>query len=90
MRLRQTHLNWRDVRGEVVALDARAARYYGINRSGRLLWNALATGASRDELIGLLATEFNLNRDRATSDVDQFLATLRDRDLVADEDESHA
>jgi hypothetical protein len=88
VRLRQTDLNWRDVQGEIVALDLRAARYFGINRSGRLLWDALATGASHEDLVRLLSSEFGLDRDRAASDVERFVAELRSRGLIVAEDEA--
>ncbi len=69
----------------MVALDLRAAHYYGINRSGRLLWDALATGATHEELVSLLASEFDLDGERAATDVDRFLSALRSRGLIADE-----
>ena len=36
-------LDWREVEGELVALDLRESRYLAVNRTGQVLWAALAT-----------------------------------------------
>lgn len=87
IQLRQRDLNWRAVEGEVVALDVRAGRYVGVNRSGRLLWEALASGASRQELVELLISSFDVDRARAAADVDEFIGALRAQDLITGDDD---
>jgi hypothetical protein len=81
--LRRDDLHWREVDGEVVALDLRRGRYLGINRSGRMLWQGLAEGATRDDLIEALRSTYGLEHGRAASDVDNFLAVLRSHQLIA-------
>jgi hypothetical protein len=73
---------WREVDGELVALDGEFQNYLGANTSGLLLWEALAHGASRDELVRRLAERFELEHDRAAHDVDAFVAQLREQDLL--------
>src|SRR5205809_908911 len=51
LRLRSADLHWRAVEGEVLALDARTALYLAVNRAGALLWELLARGTSRAELV---------------------------------------
>ena len=82
LRLRPTELEWRDIEGEVVALDVRKSVYIAVNRTGALLWPALAEGTTKDALISLLSERFDLDRAAATSDVDAFLANLREQDLL--------
>ena len=82
MRLREADLEWREVEGELVALDLRESRYLAVNRTGRVLWAALAEGATRDQLIERLVEAFGIERARAAEDVDAFTAELESRDLL--------
>jgi hypothetical protein len=85
LRLRQEGVAWKDVDGEVVALDERAAVYLAANPAGALLWRALAGGATRDELVGELVAAFGIERDRASADTEEFLAQLNERGLLSAE-----
>jgi hypothetical protein len=82
LRLREADLDWREVEGELVALDLRESRYLAINRTGRVLWSALAEGATRDELIERLVGAFGIERARAAADVDAFTTELESRGLL--------
>jgi hypothetical protein len=82
MRLRSEGVAWTDVDGEVVALDERESVYVAANEAGGLLWNALAEGATRQELSGALAAAYGLSAERAAADTDAFLAQLRARGLL--------
>jgi hypothetical protein len=84
LRLREADLHWRDVEGEVIALDMARSEYVGLNRSGAPLWRALGTGATRTELVGLLRAEFALDAETAERDVDAFITQLRSQQLLAD------
>jgi hypothetical protein len=46
---------WREVDGEVVALEMKESVYYSIGGSGNLLWSRLADGATKDELVAATA-----------------------------------
>jgi hypothetical protein len=84
MRVRSNALEWREIDGEVVALDLRRSLYLAVNPSGTALWPALVEGASREELIELLCTECGAPREAAVADVDGFLAELAQHDLLED------
>jgi hypothetical protein len=83
LRLRHTEVAWRDVDGEVVALDERAAVYLAANPAGALLWRALAAGATRDELVAELVRAYGIDTARAGADTDAFLRDLDTRGLLA-------
>jgi hypothetical protein len=87
LRLRDTDLDWREVEGELVALDLRESRYLAVNETGKKLWAALADGATRDELVERLVEAFGVERARAEADVDAFTAELDSRGLLLREDE---
>jgi hypothetical protein len=82
LRLRNGALEWREIEGEVVAVDTRKSVYIAINRSGAVLWPALAAGATRDQLVDRLATVFQIDRGSAEDDIDSFLGLLDEHDLL--------
>jgi hypothetical protein len=83
IKLREGATGWQQVDGETILLDLTASSYLGVNRSGTLLWSALAEGTTRDELIRHLTNTFDIAEDQAGADVDAFLEDCRTRDLLA-------
>ena len=47
-----------------------------LNDTGVLLWKALEQGADRDALVKALTDEYDVSRETALADVDEFLNTL--------------
>jgi Coenzyme PQQ synthesis protein D (PqqD) len=84
-KLRDADLDWREVEGELVALDLRESRYLAINRTGQVLWTALAEGATEDELTERLVEAFDIERTRAAADVNAFTTDLESRGLLVRE-----
>ncbi len=82
LRLRSDDLSWRELDGEIVALDGGKSVYLGTNRTGALLWQRLAAGATHDDLVGALVDAFDVERDQARCDVDSFLGELRTNGLL--------
>jgi hypothetical protein len=82
LKLREAGVAWQEVDGEVVALDEREALYLAANPAGAILWRALAGGSTHDGLVNGLVEEFGIDADRASADVDAFLADLRERGLL--------
>ena len=83
-RLRQGNLEWREVEGEIVALDLDASVYLRANAAGALLWDALGEGATEEELVERLAARYRrLPPDTAAADVRAFLAALESHSLLA-------
>ena len=83
LHLRQEGVSWTDVDGEIVALDEAAAVYLAANESGGMLWRALSNGSTREQLGALLCETYDLTPERATADIDAFLAALRKKGLLA-------
>jgi coenzyme PQQ synthesis protein D (PqqD) len=82
LRLRQQKLQWLETEGEVVALDEETLTYLGANESGALLWQELAAGATREQLISKLVSTFGIVRESAARDVDAFIAQLESHGLL--------
>lgn len=75
-------MDWREVEGEVVALDRISSTYLAINAAGAVLWPALVRGTGEDELVTLLLAEFGVDEVRARADVEAFVSMLAQRDLL--------
>jgi Coenzyme PQQ synthesis protein D (PqqD) len=82
LKLRDAGVAWKEVDGEVVALDEREAVYLAANPAGAVLWRALASGATHDALVDGLVSTFGIATDRASADVDAFITDLRERGLL--------
>src|SRR4051794_21546431 len=82
LRLRGHALEWREVEGEIVALDMDASEYVSANETGALLWNELARGTTRERLIAALTSRFDVDDETAARDADAFVAALRDHGLL--------
>lgn len=82
LRLKRDALEWREVEGEIVALDVGAAEYVAANPAGATLWRELAGGASREQLVAALARDFAVDEETAGRDVDAFVTALRERGLL--------
>ena len=86
LRLRPGGLEWRLIEGEVIAIDVPRAQYLGANPSASLLWEALAEGASEEELAELLVDRYSIDRLSAGRDVGAFVAELETHGLLAERD----
>jgi hypothetical protein len=82
LRLRAERLHWRLVEGEVVALDVSRSIYLAVNATGAQLWEALARGATHDQLVALLRDTYGRDASDAERDVTAFVGQLAARDLL--------
>ena len=77
---------WREVDGEIVALELKDSVYYAVGGSGNVLWRRLAEGATRDELVDVITAEFDgVDPELVRVDVDEFLAGAIAQHLVEEE-----
>lgn len=84
--LREADLAWRTVDDELIAIDVRESTYLSANGSGLLMWNMLAGGTTRAQLVASLVDAYGIEADTASTDVDAFLADLRERGLLDEAD----
>jgi hypothetical protein len=83
VRVREGDLTWRTVGEEIVVLDMRTWEYLGLNGSGAMLWPALVEGATPAALGDLLVETYGIDAESANRDVDGFLASLSESQLLA-------
>jgi len=83
LRLREADLHWREIDGEIIALEARDSTYVATNPAGALLWRALSAGTTHAALADALVREFGIPRAQGAADVERFLAELDAQGLLA-------
>jgi len=77
----------RTVAGETVALPSGGVTNLDmmitLNGTAKFLWEKLAGGAEKDELVDALLAEYDVDRERAEKSVDTFVARLKELDFLA-------
>jgi hypothetical protein len=71
-----------EVLGETILLDAVEGRYVRLNRTGALLWHALAEPRTEADLAALLHSTHGIALERGQADAQALLAALLARGLV--------
>ena len=82
LRLLTDAIEWREVDGEIVAIDVRKSTYIAANRTATTLWPALVKGTTAEALEDSLVERFGIAPSQAASEIDAFLSMLRDQDLL--------
>jgi hypothetical protein len=76
---------WRIVDGEAVIVSLETTYYYGLNRTGTLVWTWLAESpAGADDLARRLAGEYGIDVERATDDVRSIVHHLLSEGLITE------
>jgi hypothetical protein len=82
IRLRDELIEWREIDGEIVALDRPAGEYIAVTGSGATLWPLLVAGTTTAALADALSTRFDVEPATAGRDVERFVSTLAARGLI--------
>lgn len=88
LQIDQRAVAWREVEGQIVALDLDDDMYLAVNEAGAVLWPLLVEGADRPELVDALTDTFDIDRERASQDVERFVADLQARGLLVEEEDT--
>ena len=77
----------RDLAGQsiVVALGEASKTFNGmikLNDTGRLIWDMLAVGKSKEDIIDRFTAEYDVEREIADRDVSAFIETLQGADIL--------
>ena len=55
-----------------------------LNPVGAFIWKLLEKGATKDELVDAVLKEYEIDRDTASSDIDKYIAKLREKNIIED------
>ncbi len=76
------HLSVRTIHDEVFIFDRVRARIHTFNKTGAFLWKQLTTCEDGGQLIDRLTGGFDVERGQAANDVEAFLQTLKELQLI--------
>ena len=72
-----------ELEDEIVLLDLKGARYFGLDAVGADIWQRLSSGETRDEIVAGMLTTYTVDEATLAQDVDELLQALADADLIA-------
>ena len=76
---------WRVVDGEAVIVHADSSAYYGLNSTGTIIWEAIATAPlALEEIAARLSERYGLEREAVRADVEAFVASLGGEGLLVE------
>ena len=83
--LNQQTAQWRIVDGEAVIVNVESSYYYGLNRTGTMVWQLIADGVGElDDIAAGLAKEYGIDIDRARDDARVVIQHLVAEELVTE------
>jgi predicted DNA-binding transcriptional regulator len=73
---------FRELQGEAVLLEIESGVYFGLNEIGSRIWNLLVAHGELERVLTELLDEYDVSERRLRADLEAFLATLVERQLV--------
>ena len=70
--------------GELIVLDKDGGKVHQLNQSAALIWSGLSEGLGTDEIAVKLTSAFDVEQDRADSDVRAAIAQFAELGLLED------
>lgn len=71
-----------DLGGEEVILDLSTGVYYGLNPVGSRIWTLIQSPQPVENIIDVLLSEYDVDRDECAREVFSFLSDLTERGLI--------
>lgn len=72
----------RVIDGEAVIMDPQQGKVLALNEVGSFIWELLDSPHSRGDLLDKICREFNVDREVAAADLEEFVAVLKSKNLV--------
>jgi hypothetical protein len=73
---------YRNIEGQILILQADDDVLRTFNTTGAFVWTRLVKKHALSRIVGALATEYGIERERAAADVEAFLADLKKRGII--------
>lgn len=72
--------------GEWVFLNFQNGQYYGLNKTGSLIWDSLVRNKSLETILEILQKKFSVEQTRLDREIHEFLDNLQKEGLIEIED----
>ncbi|MCM3783257.1 lasso peptide biosynthesis PqqD family chaperone [Neobacillus mesonae] len=71
-----------DMNGDKVMMSIQSGKYYNLGRTGGRIWELLSNGNTLMGIVAVLSTEYSVDQEKCSSQVEQFLNTLLKEGLI--------
>ena len=79
---------WRNIDDEAIILNLDSGVYYGLNKTGSLIWTLLSQKSATENIIGELSSSYGISKKQATQDVLAMLEGLAKESLISPQENS--
>ncbi len=80
--INEENVVWRNINGEIIALNLSSGSHYTFNKIGSLIWLLLEKKVPTEEIILQASHEFSVPRDQIKEDVLSFFRNLKQEGLI--------
>jgi PqqD family protein of HPr-rel-A system len=70
---------------ELVLLDEKTGKYFGLNPVGSRIFQLLKESGDEAQVVAALSAEYDAPKGQLTADVAAFISTLAERGLIVDD-----
>jgi hypothetical protein len=74
----------RVVGNETVLLDLESGVYFGLDNTGKRIWESIGEGLTLGETVAVITSEYEVDEAQAQEDVNDFVRDLVERGLLAE------
>ena len=74
-----------EVKDELLMMHADSGRFVSLNDTGTFLWNRMSEPRDVETLARDLAAEFEVSEEQAHSDVEEWIAVMREQDVLVED-----
>jgi len=67
---------------EAILLNVASGMYFGLDPVGTRIWELLVEGAGKQEILGRVLDEYDVEPERARTDVEAFIQALASKGLT--------
>jgi len=71
---------------ELVLLDARTGKYYGLNRIGSRIFQLLSETGDEERIVAALLSEYDVSEDKLRAGIAALLSALSEKGIIAKDD----
>jgi len=71
-----------DLDGEKVMMSIEHGEYYGLGKTGTFIWDNIENPIKINELIELITSKYNIDKDQCLKDIIPFITDLIEKELV--------
>ena len=81
--LRRDTISWRRSGETVIVISHRTSAYLSVDGTALIVWDALANGATVEEILGRVTEQYDVEAEEARVDIQRFLSDLLRRQMVS-------